>query len=957
MAAIKKYEEFMKAHSVPKDAPKESIKTNTRIPSKPGDKEQVYGGKYNIPDEKYDEFLNLYYKYCIEGGKDEFLTEIQREDSAPILVDLDLKYDASVTSRIHTKDHIDDLVSLYLVILKDIYRFDETPFYIFVMEKDQVNQVEDGDKSLTKDGIHLLIGIKASRAAQMHLRTKVLEKIGAMWKGLPITNKWDQVFDSSISSGNTGWQLFGSRKPDHKPYKLTHIYENKFDPADNEPMTDYVPLKSFKIAQKIQYLSARYTGFPEFPLNPNVSFDNAIVGGQKKRAYAGPTSNNHFVTNSGVLEAILYVKSHQELDMVVQETLNQMTVRDYELVETHKYTMTLPEQYYGAGSYEKWLRVGMALSETCNLLFITWVAFSAQSANFKFADIQDMYEKWQKFDCKKGAAVLTRRSIMHWSKQDAAAKFRAVRNESVDYYIDKTIAPMMTDYNEGGKGNGKPCGDFDIANVLKQLYKDEYVCVSIKHNIWYKFHNHRWVEIDSGTTLRKAISTDLNDIYASKLKGIETSIDALESQDETNDLIKSLKKKMGKILDIRLRLVTTNDKKNIMTEAKELFHDPLFMDKLDINPYLLCFENGVVDFKEKVFRKGYPEDYVSKSTCIDYVANNDAKTIAEINDFMAKLFPRPQLRDYMWDHLASMLLGTPDKQTFHMYIGEGRNGKSVLTTLIDEIMGEYKGVVPLSAITQDRAKVGGTSAELAELKGVRYAVIMEPSKKDAILEGPLKQLTSGLDPIQCRAPYSTKTMIYYPQFKLILCSNVRMEVKSQDFGTWRRIREVPFESLFTENPVHDDPDKPFQFLVDGTIVDKFAYWKYTFMYMLVQRAFKTDGKVGECDIVNQASKAYQESQDFIAEFIREKIVVDPNGKIKKTELNSEFTVWYQSTYGKGAPSPKEVHAYMDKKFGKFEKKEKGAWTGAKIKYERDDSFKQTATGDDEFDDGIGADDL
>ena len=414
---------------------------------------------------------------------------------------------------------------------------------------------------------------------------------------------------------------------------------------------------------------------------------------------------------------------------------------------------------------------------------------------------------------------------------------------------------------------------------------------------------------------------------------------------------------MGKILDIRLRLVTTNDKKNIMTEAKELFHDPLFMDKLDINPYLLCFENGVVDFKEKIFRKGYPEDYVSKSTCIDYVANNDAKTIAEINDFMSKLFPRPELREYMWDHLASMLLGTPDKQTFHMYIGEGRNGKSVLTTLIDEIMGEYKGVVPLSAITQDRAKVGGTSAELAELKGVRYAVIMEPSKKDAILEGPLKQLTSGLDPIQCRAPYSTKTMIYYPQFKLILCSNVRMEVKSQDFGTWRRIREVPFESLFTENPVHDDPDKPFQFLVDGTIVDKFSYWKYTFMYMLVQRAFKTNGKVGECDIVNQASKAYQESQDFIAEFIREKIVVDAGGKIKKTELNSEFTVWYQSTYGKGAPSPKEVHAYMDKKFGKFEKKEKGAWTGAKIKYERDDSFKQSATGDDEFDDGIGADDL
>jgi P4 family phage/plasmid primase-like protien len=387
-----------------------------------------------------------------------------------------------------------------------------------------------------------------------------------------------------------------------------------------------------------------------------------------------------------------------------------------------------------------------------------------------------------------------------------------------------------------------------------------------------------------------------------------------------------------------------------MTEAKEWFHDPNFMEKLDTNPYLLCFENGVVDFKEKVFRVGYPEDYVSKSTRIEYIpinATRDAKTLDEINDFMHKLFPKPQLCEYMWSHLASILLGIPDKQTFHMYIGEGRNGKSVLTTLIDEIMGEYKGVVPLSAITQDRAKVGGTSAELAELKGVRYAVIMEPSTKDTILEGPLKQLTSGLDPIQCRAPYSTKTMIYYPQFKLVLCTNVRMEVKTQDFGTWRRIREVPFESLFTENP---DASKPNQFLVDGTIKDKFAYWKYTFMAMLVQKAFQTDGKVEECDVVVQASKRYQESQDYIAEFIRDKIVADTRGKIKKSELNQQFTTWYRETYGNGSPSPKDVHTYMDKKYGKCEGK--GYWAGVKIKYERVED-------DDEADDvaAISLDDL
>jgi phage/plasmid-associated DNA primase len=168
--------------------------------------------------------------------------------------------------------------------------------------------------------------------------------------------------------------------------------------------------------------------------------------------------------------------------------------------------------------------------------------------------------------------------------------------------------------------------------------------VSIKNNIWFKFHNHRWIEIDSGTTLRKAISTELRDIYHSKMAAIEALFSTMNEQEQNSDASKALKKKLVKMCDISMRLVSTNDKKNIMTEAKELFHDPDFIEKLDTNPYLMCFENGVVDFKEKTFRRGYPEDYLSKSTCIDYIQINktrDATAVAEINDFMSKLFPRP----------------------------------------------------------------------------------------------------------------------------------------------------------------------------------------------------------------------------------------------------------------------------------------------------------------------------
>lgn len=974
MSSSTNFNDFMRAHRIKQSTDSLSdvqptithtrIGRNSNIPS-----EVIYGGKYHIPDDERSTFMKLYYDHVFIKGNEEYLTEKQME-TGPIAVDLDLRFAPSVKKRMHGADHVMSLVTIYLGELEKMYRFDENPFYIYVMEKPDINPVKNADTGLVefvKDGIHIIIGINADRHTQMMLRDAVIEKIKTdeLWSKVPISNDWDKVFDSAISAGHANWQLYGSCKPGNQTYRLTGVHKTIYDPADGELSTNPVSMSEyFDLRNKIEEVSIQSQKGQKYFMTSDYlttyqQQDNTS-GNIKKKAQITASAP---VIYSGIapIEAILNIKRRDDLETLLAQTLSQLEIRDYELLETYKYTMTLPESYYGDGSYDKWIRVGWALSNTCpNLLFIVWVAFSAQGKKFNFRDISDMYDRWQRFDSKSDMC-LTRRSIMHWSKQDAPAKFKEVQDTSVDYFIEKSIDG--NDFEMGdNKNTRKDTSDHDIACALKQLYCDQYVCVNIKQSVWYRFMNHRWIENDSGTTLRKSMSEDLRKIYRRKSKDLDSTIDTIMDQDDSDPRIKKLKKRQGRICEIINRLGDASDKDHIMKEAKELFWDQSLIEKLDTNPYLLCFNNGIIDFKENVFRRGYPEDYISKTTNIDYIPLNDgrdAKIIGEINEFMAKLFPREELRRYMWEHLASVLLGTHDKQTFHMYIGEGRNGKSVLTTLIDEIMGEYKGIVPLSAITQDRQKIGGTSAELVMLKGVRYAVIMEPSKKDVIMEGPLKQLTSGLDPIQCRALYVAKPIEFYPQFKLVCCSNVRMEIKTQDFGTWRRVREVPFEALFTENPVTDDPDKPYQYLVDPSIVDKFPQWKYVFMAMLVKIAFKTGGAVSECSIVTAASKAYQESQDFIAEFIRDKISAVKDGKIKKQELNSEFTIWYMNTYGKGAPNPKEVHAYMDKRFGKFEKN--GAWLGARIKYERDEPvdkahltniFSETNSECGSFDDNI-----
>jgi phage/plasmid-associated DNA primase len=135
---------------------------------------------------------------------------------------------------------------------------------------------------------------------------------------------------------------------------------------------------------------------------------------------------------------------------------------------------------------------------------------------------------------------------------------------------------------------------------------------------------------------------------------------------------------------------------------------------------------------------------------------------------------------------------------------------------MSKALGEYKGTVPITLITQKRNSIGSTSSEIVQLMGTRYAVMQEPSKGDTINEGIMKEITGG-DPIQGRALFKD-AVTFIPQFKLVVCTNVLFDIKSNDDGTWRRIRVCDFMSKFTDNPYTNDKfpkdNFPHQFQVD-----------------------------------------------------------------------------------------------------------------------------------------------
>jgi P4 family phage/plasmid primase-like protien len=953
------YENYLKSHYIQKDAPQPV--TNTRIGDKNKEK-KIYGGSYHIDDTEYiSKFLPMYAQKVFGRGEPEYLTEKQLDKNGPVYVDLDFHFSHAVEKRILDKDYIDDLLDTYLDELKRIYQFDdEQGFQIFIMQKQSVNRL--ADKSKTKDGIHMMICLQADRTVQIILRDRVMKEISEKWDSLPIINTWEDVFDEGITVGYTNVQLFGSRKPDHDAYEISYAYNIKYNNEDGEFSIAPIKLSEFNIQTDIAKLSVRNTNIPSF----FIKSDFASVYNEYKKLRGDATGKlGGKITNtvrhtpvmfdstflsSNMNSYIRNIKSQEELDVLVAAFLDNIKNVDYDVKEAHEYAMALPPSYYEAGSYAKWIRTGWALRNTDDegRLLISWVKMSSQAKNFKFHDIPGICDTWSKMDMRKLSGGVTKRSLMHWVKQDVHDKYLTIRDESIDYYLEKTIS------GNGGsskdKSNKGECGDWDLAKVLHVLYKDQFVCSSIKSNLWYYYTNNRWVEDETGSTLRKMISTEMRELYNKKtigqLNGMMNAI-APPGADGDEDEVANIRKiRSQRILNICQRLNRTCEKKNIMTEARDLFYDSNFLNKLDTNPHLLCFNNGVVDFKEKIFRKGRPDDYISKCTGIDYLpidSSRDKIVIGQIEDFFRQLFPDKQLYNYMFDYLASVLIGTTSNQTFNMFIGGGSNGKSKLIDLMKLVLGDYKGEVPLSLVTGERTRIGGLSPEIVQLKGVRFAVMQEPEKGVKLNEGKMKELTGG-DSIQARAPYMLQAVTFIPQFKLAVCSNTMMEIGSNDHGTWRRICVVPFESLFTENPVADDPGKPYQYKIDKNVQEKFEAWKEPLAAMLVNHAFKTDGIVNICDRVMGASNEYRQNQDFLAEFIRDKVETKKDAekrgettsafKIRKKEVTMEFNNWYRETYGngKGCPNPKDIHEYMDKQFGRQKNQ---IWEGVRIKYDKD----------------------
>jgi P4 family phage/plasmid primase-like protien len=585
---------------------------------------------------KYDDMLTFYdlYKEAMKNGCDLFLTEKHR-DISPVLIDFDFRFEKGVIERQYTIEVIEEVIKAYI---EEIKKYVELPddVNVYLMEKPNPMYVEK--KGLVKDGIHIIMSNIVTRPSiQLLVRKNLLKRFGKLMKGMCHTNTIDDIFDEQVIYKNN-WQMYGSKKPGNEPYKVTKDITYNVETQEltynelKEDDTEYVDVLSIRNKYNENNLKQELR---ESVVKIDKEMKEVEDKKEKKKHVYDKIIQNHESN---------FKPSCEELNLVKKliKILNHKRAKDY----------------------CDWIRLGWCLRNIDIGLLPEWDEFSKKSDKYQAGGCDLLW-----YRMKEGGLGIG--TLHMWAKTDDLKKYNEIVTEDISSLIYKSLS--MTDY--------------DIALVISRMFRHRFRCASHKHHIWYEFEGHGWKEKEKGYTLfYKEIPTVLFNEY---MKAIEReSTRARTADDRDRDVCL---KNIERLNKISTKLKSTSFVKDKMyKECSGLFYEPKFEEKLDANPVLLGFENGVYDLENDEFREGRPEDYISMSTGINYIEYDvENPYVEQVDDFMKKVLTNENVREYVWTLFASMLDGTNRDEKFHIWTGSGCHAYDTKIMMFD---GKYKYV-------------------------------------------------------------------------------------------------------------------------------------------------------------------------------------------------------------------------------------------------------------------------
>ena len=299
--------------------------------------------------------------------------------------------------------------------------------------------------------------------------------------------------------------------------------------------------------------------------------------------------------------------------------------------------------------------------------------------------------------------------------------------------------------------------------------------------------------------------------------------------------------------------------------------------ELDANPLLLGVKNGqCIDMRTGMVFDLTPEHLITKSVGCEY---DPYAQCPQWEEFLQQVFQEDQsLVDYLQQYVGYCLTGLTSEQQVLFGFGLGANGKSVLFSVLTELLGTYAIAAPIDTFMLS-GNEGPKSYLLARLAGARFVLANETSDGQRLAENIIKELTGG-EVIAAAHKYG-HLFEFQPRFKIAMVGNHKPVIRGTDSGIWRRLHLLPFNRSFAVS--EQDPDLGTKLKSELTGILNWAL-KGALSWQQNKRLIVPDAMKKEVE-------AYHSESDIIGQWLLERCAVDPKATTASSALYYDYANW------------------------------------------------------------------
>ena len=233
-------------------------------------------------------------------------------------------------------------------------------------------------------------------------------------------------------------------------------------------------------------------------------------------------------------------------------------------------------------------------------------------------------------------------------------------------------------------------------------------------------------------------------------------------------------------------------------------------DKIDARQDLFSFKNKVFDIKRGIYRNVEKTDYIYRNT--GYDAPAPIKDFSLIDKLLWSIFEDKEVCKYFLMTTA-MSLHTNRFEKLYVMTGNGRNGKGVLSSIIQKALGNYYLTGNNDLLTAKDTQLNPT---LAVAKGIRYLCVSEPAcdvNGETKFNIPMVKKLTGRDIINVRGLFKDP-LEYLPSFTMFISCNKQPTVDETNEAIKNRFRFIHFPFTFV-----DKPSRTFERKIDVDLKD------------------------------------------------------------------------------------------------------------------------------------------